>query len=532
VCGSNNRAQNAWYVVAAVRLGGFAFLFLAACQTAAVRGASCTRDDSCAAPLVCALGHCRAACRASRDCETGARCLVEPSTGIGVCSLENVDGCTNGCSTGFVCQTGLCINACDAIGACPDGVCVGGACVPVVGDAGPLPDANVPPDAPDAGTCHGPGCDPIVSLVAYYSHAHAVTAGGFAWSWGESGHNETGDGTTDHDGCVSCAPRPVPVRDATGAPLGGVTSVVASDGGACALMHDGTVMCWGYGLGSNAAGVQGVPSVVQDASGAVVDQVTTLVAGRTHACVIRGAGREVWCWGNEAMQGQLGRGDALGGNYAARATDFTAPAAAIVLGEQNTIVVADDGTAMGVGGDLCGALAVGTTDASVTTAVSMPVGSIASIATSGWDTCALDRAGVVHCWGVSGLDIGMQTPPSAVACTSCALGTMCTLAPVTLALPQGVMFTRIAYSGTYIGMTAAGLYYVWGAGTGVLGDNPPVSLGIQADVPLAGLTSDTQTCILSTAGDVLCAGANDRGQLGRGMVTTTGDMNFGPVLWP
>lgn len=77
----------------------------------------------------------------------GARCLVDPASGLGACSIDHVDSClTHECAVGFVCREGQCLNACDLV-TCPDRACVEGACIPIVGDAGPLPDAAVAPDA-------------------------------------------------------------------------------------------------------------------------------------------------------------------------------------------------------------------------------------------------------------------------------------------------------------------------------------------------------------------------------------------------
>lgn len=108
-------------------------LVLAACQAPPSIGAHCERASECPAPLVCAVGHCRAECVTSRDCPIGARCLADPNTRVGACSLVDVDGCGGGgaCSAGFVCLDAQCVNACGAIVRCPDGVCRDDACIPV-----------------------------------------------------------------------------------------------------------------------------------------------------------------------------------------------------------------------------------------------------------------------------------------------------------------------------------------------------------------------------------------------------------------
>ncbi len=122
-------------------------LFVAACQASAAPGAQCARASDCPTPLVCAIGRCRAACTQSRDCPTLARCLVEPSSGAGVCSLTQVDDCTtHDCPLHFACRSGACVNVCADILRCPDGRCDANGCTPVIGDAGPAVDGGL--DAP------------------------------------------------------------------------------------------------------------------------------------------------------------------------------------------------------------------------------------------------------------------------------------------------------------------------------------------------------------------------------------------------
>lgn len=135
-----------------MRRSWLALGLLVACQSSPPSGDACTRASDCAAPFVCAIGRCRAACVTSADCGPSARCLVEPGTGVHVCSL-GVDTCaTHACARGFVCIDDVCVNACEALVDCPDGVCTDGACVAQPFDAGPrdaapASDAAMPTDA-------------------------------------------------------------------------------------------------------------------------------------------------------------------------------------------------------------------------------------------------------------------------------------------------------------------------------------------------------------------------------------------------
>lgn len=125
-----------------------AMLLVAGCQASATPGANCVRASDCTSPLVCAIGRCRAGCATSRDCPTRARCLVDPSSSVLVCSLTQVDDCTtHDCPLHFTCQNGACVNVCGEVSSCPDGRCDANGCTPAIGDAGALADAGVDVDA-------------------------------------------------------------------------------------------------------------------------------------------------------------------------------------------------------------------------------------------------------------------------------------------------------------------------------------------------------------------------------------------------
>jgi alpha-tubulin suppressor-like RCC1 family protein len=509
---------------------------LVACQTSASRGATCSRDDDCASPTVCALGRCRAACRTSRDCEVGTRCLVEPATGIGVCSVPEVDTCPGGsCPAGFVCQGGECLNACGAIVACPDGVCSGDACLPILGDAGVLTDAGL-----DAGaSCHGPGCDPVVQLEIGGPRTYVVTAAGLAWAWGGSGTSALGDALIAHGSCADCAPTPVRVLAADGSPLDRVAQITAGAEHACALRTDGTVWCWGYGsegqLGQG-GGPSPTPVQVVDGTGAALDAVTVIAAGRGHTCAIRGAAREVWCWGQNDS-GQLGDGTMIDSPVAVHATAFVDPAHALAVSQEHTLTVLDDATMRGIGFDQCGVVGTTLTDgADVLVAVTGPVTSIASLATTTWDTCALDTSGVVSCWGLAGPPIG-RIATGFPACTSCGSGgDPCSATPITLALPPGAAFTHIdgGGDGVYFGYGAAGELWAWGGafGNAITAMPTPGRIRVGDGTPrIVQADQYGHLCVRTDTGDVFCVGANDRGQLGRGVVSPS-DGRLLPVVWP
>jgi alpha-tubulin suppressor-like RCC1 family protein len=138
------------------------------------------------------------------------------------------------------------------------------------------------------------------------SHTCALAYGsGFVLCWGDNSAGQLGIGTT-----VSSA---VPVL------LTGLPPVVELSAGAlstCVRTYDGSVRCWGANdEGQIGDGIEshGTSCVVAD--GRTIDCVLTptlvasiegaqaLASGRSHSCVIRSPGTEVWCWGaNDKLQ--------------------------------------------------------------------------------------------------------------------------------------------------------------------------------------------------------------------------------------
>jgi len=85
-----------------------------------------------------------------------------------------------------------------------------------------------------------------------------------------------------------------------------VSALMVSTGLAhsCEINVDGTVSCWG----ANSNGELGNNSTTESSSAVLVSgltQVTDLVAGMNHTCVVEGLGSTVKCWGDNSM-GQLG----------------------------------------------------------------------------------------------------------------------------------------------------------------------------------------------------------------------------------
>jgi hypothetical protein len=91
----------------------------------------CTINSDCDSPLICAFSRCHAACKQSRDCAAGERCV--PSTAGGVCELPQESTCADAassCATGLICASDQqCRAPCQTATQCVTSqTCMSGAC--------------------------------------------------------------------------------------------------------------------------------------------------------------------------------------------------------------------------------------------------------------------------------------------------------------------------------------------------------------------------------------------------------------------
>ncbi len=164
---------------------------------------------------------------------------------------------------------------------------------------GTTEDRNVPTTVP--------GLDDVVEIAARFTHTCALRSSGAVSCWGYGRYGQLGDGVLSHRTCDGgdsaegpgdCSPLPVTVDGVNAA-----TSVTTGLHHSCAVLADGTIMCWGSGdLGNGAMTVFSTAPVLASGIGDAID----VVAGGRHTCALRASGT-VACWGrNDA--GQLGDG--------------------------------------------------------------------------------------------------------------------------------------------------------------------------------------------------------------------------------
>ena len=265
------------------------------------------------------------------------------------------------------------------------------------------------------------------------------------------------------------------------------------DGDGCAVYGDGTALC----RGANDYGRLGIGTA---AEGSASSANTTLVdggprfraiaTGGDHVCALDGDGAP-WCWGGN-QYGQLGVGDTTGPERC-------------------------DATLSYYPSVVRGTIPCATRPVRVATSLRFRTLTLQS-----GESCGLTADGQLWCWGVRGDGFGLAgaAPPAPCDGSSC---------PAPVRAAPGLTFRKVA-GGDYGTCGIAGDFqlYCWGndyygrfgrdTGSTAPWDAPtPINSGAAIrDVA----TSSDHTCTVTTAGALMCFGANWAGQLGDG--TTIG----------
>jgi alpha-tubulin suppressor-like RCC1 family protein len=407
-----------------------------------------------------------------------------------------------------------------------------------------------------------PGVTSATALAAGAGFSCALLADQSAICWGDDRDGEIGDGAPS---AVVRAPTPV-------AGMAAGRALAAQAEHACAILNDGSLVCWG----SNTSGQLGDGTLVNRSQPTPVPGltgVTAVAGGLSHTCALSDAGLS--CWGSNS-QGQLGA------DTGTSATPITTPmpvalvsgAIAIAAGGQHTCAVRGTGQVLCWGQNGSGQLGEGSMSSLgepvPVTGLDTGLAAAAGVTFS----CATTSDGAVFCWGDdhdgelgTGRDV-VQPRPVALDIAASAVATggahSCAIAPEP-GVTGGTAFScwgsdqagqlgdnggsdrsrpgpieqplapgQIAAGALHsCAVDAAGGLWCWGRGSsgqigpGRMVDAPfPIAVPLPASLPVAQSvsTGDTHTCAVlangAGAATVACFGANDRGQLGDG--TTTG----------
>ncbi|HXY25552.1 MAG TPA: Ig-like domain-containing protein [Candidatus Acidoferrum sp.] len=341
------------------------------------------------------------------------------------------------------------------------------------------------------------------SIAAGRYQACAVFYSGTAQCWGYNYDGLLGNGNT-----VSSLSTPVNVSN-----LSFATSVSAGGLHTCATIADGTVQCWGYNglgeLGDNTTATSYTPTSVlgdfiPDAG------VRKIVSGQLHSCALLGDGTAV-CWGSNP-DGQLGNGT----NYA---TYNAAPTPVadlthiidLAAGQNHTCALMADGSVACWGHDTYSSLP-GCGQYNPCMLQPLGVGNVTqaiAISAGGNHTCALIYDGTVDCWGQN--ESFQNCAPANVNQVGCGIP-VANVSQLS-AISAGYNHTCGLYANGYVTCWGNNIEYDLGVSSDPY--EAPVTVPNLAFVNSIS-AGDMFSCATQFTGTVQCWGYNENGQLGLG----------------
>ncbi|MCS5537426.1 MAG: hypothetical protein NZ770_04915, partial [Candidatus Poseidoniaceae archaeon] len=351
-----------------------------------------------------------------------------------------------------------------------------------------------------------------ISVGAHYTCGIKDTGAAICWGYGAGGR--LGNGGTANSN----------VPDLVDLPSGRSVVEMSAGGHSCAVLDNGSAMCWGKGdygrLGNGGTTSSSTPVYVDLPAGRTAK---TISSGYHHSCAVLDNGSAM-CWGL-GEDGQLGNG-----YYANESTPVYVAlpagrsATSIVGGKGHTCALLDNGSATCWGDGGKGELGNGAaTNSNVPVFVNLPSGRTMTEISAGADfTCGLLDNGSAMCWGsdASGRlgDGGATNTDSST--------------PVYTEITSDRAFNSITAGNEHACATAYdGGIYCWGENAnGQLGNNDTqdVSTSVKSNLPfgrtvVAVDAGDIHTCAILDDGTPYCWGYNWAGQLGIGTVGNFSD---------
>jgi alpha-tubulin suppressor-like RCC1 family protein len=264
---------------------------------------------------------------------------------------------------------------------------------------GTTTDRNTPTQISSLGTDRT-----AVAISAGERHTCAILDDGSVSCWGGNNGGRLGDGTTTDRNT------PTPTSSlGTGRTAIAITVGEGLGSHTCAILDDGSVSCWGYNtygqLGDGTDTLRNTPT--QTSSLGTDRTAVAITAGYRHTCAILDDGSVVcWGWNNNGVDGggQLGDGTTTDHSTPTQTstlgTDRTA--IAIAAGGDHTCAILDDGSVSCWGNNSGGQLGDGTTTDRLTPTQTSSLGegrTAVAITAGYWYTCAILDDGSVSCWG-------------------------------------------------------------------------------------------------------------------------------------
>ncbi len=292
------------------------------------------------------------------------------------------------------------------------------------------------------------------------------------------------------------------------------TQIATGQGHSCALTTTGAVLCWGsnaYGvLGNNSTDESNIPVPVSGLDTGVV----AITAGGQHSCALTTAGA-VLCWGYNFF-GNLGNGSNANSYVPVPVSNLAGGVVAISAGSDHTCALTTAGAVLCWGYNGTGQLGDNSnTNRFMPVPVNGLAGGVVAIAAGDSHTCALKATGAVLCWGYDGTGgLGDGSMSQEID------------TPVAVSGLDSGVTAITAGVGLSCALTTAGKMLCWGAnGNGQLGDNSttnsnlPVPVGNLTNAVAAITAGYLHTCALTASGAASCWGYNSNGQLGNNSIT-------------
>jgi alpha-tubulin suppressor-like RCC1 family protein len=346
----------------------------------------------------------------------------------------------------------------------------------------------------------------FTALSAGYEHSLALDATGHAWAWGANSNGELGIGSTtgpDNCGGYACSTKPVPVPLPKGVTF---TAIAAGYDDSLALDTNGNAWAWGYNFygqlgdgsttGPDSCGGYACstkPVAVIMPPGVTFSALAT--AGQSSLALDTNG--DAWSWGYNGV-GDLGNGtdkntDAPGPvTMPPGGVTFTEIAAGVALDTRGNAWAwggnqyGQVGDRMNNGPDQCSGI---NPCSKVPVAVYPSAATYTAIGTGGNNHLALDSNGNAWAWGYnySGeLGTGASGPDN---CGTMMYPTGCSMKPVAVSMPSGVVFTAVAMSDFdhSVALDPNGQAWAWGYNSsGEIGNgttNTIVTVPVRVSMP-------------------------------------------------
>lgn len=362
--------------------------------------------------------------------------------------------------------------------------------------------------------------------LALSTPASASTPMGSAYTWGDNGTGQLGDGT------ASSSLAPVAV-DTSGVLNGeSIRQIAGTSTSFCVLTDSAKVFCWGQNtsgqLGNDDTTNSNVPVAV-DTSGALAGKIVTQISVATTATCALTADGLVFCWGGNSL-GQLGNGttddtkvpvavDTSGVLAGRTVTNLSSGGVGTFCG------LLDNGSIACWGGGGAGQMGNGTTTSSNLSPVLVDTSGVLNgktpigISVGDLHVCVVTSDASASCWG---RNVEGQLGDGSV--TNSAVPVLVDTAGALAGQDVAVIE---AGANSSCAITTAGIAYCWGEnGSGQLGtgtqtnSSTPVAVdasGILSNEPLSTISvSSFSGCATTVSGKVACWGSGTFGQLGNG----------------